>query len=635
MAIAAVTGMINTGSAQTTDELLSGQRQERQTYEAVSGRRMADREVSVNPTPREMTVETGKMTDVRNGFNVKDKKKSFSGDIGFLTKNKKGTPLTIDYGAKNALKAGVRPVDGAYSLTIGPEEITITGYDERGAFYGLQTLREIMESREKAGTKGELPLMSVTDYPEFRYRGVVEGFYGEPWSHAVRLGLIDFYGRNKMNTYLYGPKDDPYHSSPNWRLPYPDDQAANIRELVAAARRNRVDFYWAIHPGRDIRWDEADYQNLVRKFEMMYDLGVRHFALFFDDISGDGTSPQKQAELLNRLNKEFVRKKGDVGNLIMCPTDYSQLWANPTENGSLAYFGRELDRDIDVFWTGAVVCSDLTHETLEFVDSRIKRPALYWWNFPVTDYARHIVMQGPAYGLDTSITARETAGIVSNPMEHGEASKPAIYGVADYGWNPAAYNALDNWERGLAEMMPDCTDAYRTFAIHSCDTEKGYRRDESWETRTFDYRNYTERQFKDLEREFEKVATAESEIRRNCHNRQLLDELSPWLEQMTRTGKRGLGTLKAIKAYEKLNDPTLLNEGDPSAAGRRDEADREFRKAYEENLWTAADTAAYRSHRYGTMKLHPFYINNMTAIGTEYNRLNPTKKVELPLRTSR
>ena len=62
-----------------------------------------------------------------------------------------------------------------------------------------------------------------------------------------------------MNSYLYGPKDDPYHSCPNWRLPYPEKEAQHIKELVDACNRNYVDFVWAIHPGQDIKWNEEDY----------------------------------------------------------------------------------------------------------------------------------------------------------------------------------------------------------------------------------------------------------------------------------------------------------------------------------------------------------------------------------------
>ena len=53
-----------------------------------------------------------------------------------------------------------------------------------------------------------------------------------------------------MNTYIYGPKDDPYHSSPNWRLPYPEKEAKQLQELVKVAQENEVDFVWAIHPDK-------------------------------------------------------------------------------------------------------------------------------------------------------------------------------------------------------------------------------------------------------------------------------------------------------------------------------------------------------------------------------------------------
>ena len=163
-----------------------------------------------------MNVDTKNTVHTGNGFKVKDKKKAFAGDLDFLniSKGKKACPLTIDFGKKQALKAGVKPVTGAYSLSISDKGVEITGFDERGAFYGLQTLRQLLEQNDTS-----LMAMTVTDWPDMPNRGVVEGFYGTPWSHQVRLSLIDFYGRHKMNNYIYGPKDDPYHSSPHWRQP--------------------------------------------------------------------------------------------------------------------------------------------------------------------------------------------------------------------------------------------------------------------------------------------------------------------------------------------------------------------------------------------------------------------------------
>ena len=579
-------------SAQDTDFDLSSQRLESQTIAKVPGHKIDHKGLVINPVPHTMNLNGEKSHDLSSGFSVKDRKGAFSNDLGFLKTDKKGIPLTIDFGEKAAAKAGVRSAEGAYSLSVSDKGVKITGFDERGAFYGLQTLRQVLES-------GKLPYMEINDWPDLKYRGVVEGFYGTPWSHEVRISLIDFYGQNKMNTYLYGPKDDPYHSCPNWRLPYPEDEARNIGELVKACERNRVDFVWAIHPGQDIKWNEEDYGNLLNKFNLMYDLGVRSFAIFFDDISGEGTNPTRQAELLNRLNSEFVKVKGDVRPLIVCPTDYSRLWANPGPNGNLSIYGKILDPSIEVFWTGDYVCSDLTEETMEWVNTRIKRPAFYWWNFPVTDYARHIIMQGPAYGLDKSLTGDDLCGIVSNPMEHGEASKIALYGVADYSWNIAGYNPLDNWERGLAELVPDATDAYRTFAIHSCDTETGYRRSESWETETFLVDNYTEEQYDALMAEFRKIREVPGEMEEGCGNGLLLDELRPWLTEFGKLGVRGEKALELVK---------VLEDGDYAA----------FWPAYTENLMTQEELDSYNAHKCGTLKLQPFYENAMDDLGVMF-----------------
>ena len=582
--ITSLTLMAGMATAQTFD--LSSQRGEVQTYEKMA-KESVERLVNVNPTPRQVVAASEAPLKLTGQFRINDRKRAFSSDMDFLSVSPAGIPLTVDFGAKQARKRGVTPKSGAYSLKIGKKGIDIMGYDEAGAFYGLQTLRQLL-----ADSPEMLPAIEIQDWPELPSRGVVEGFYGNPWSHSVRLSLIDFYGKNKMNEYIYGPKDDPYHSTPNWRLPYPPEEAGRIRELVDACRRARVNFVWAIHPGKDIRWNQEDYDNLVSKFEHMYELGVRSFALFFDDISGEGTNPHRQAALVNNLTRDFVARKGDVAPLMICPTDYSQLWANPSEDGTLAVYGRELTPEANVFWTGAVVCSDLTPETLDFVNSRIKRPAFYWWNFPVTDYCRNYLLQGPVYGLDTSLTSADVAGIVSNPMEHGEASKLAIYGVADYAWNPAAYIPVDNWERGLRYLLPDASDAYRTFAIHNCDTETGYRRDESWETETFPFNNYTPEQFEALRAEFERIEAAPSSIRAAGGNDQLLRELEPWLVEFEKLGRRGRRTLDLIKTYESGNDSVFMVE-------------------YQANLMTDDDREAFEAHKVGTMKLQPFYENAM------------------------
>ena len=577
---------------------LSAQRGERQDVGEMLGHKVDHGGLVVNPTPQHLYTLRSLPLDITNGVILKGKAKDFAKEVDFVKQSRKGAKLSISYVKNGWSEDDEMPnKSGSYALTVHHREgITIKAFDELGAFYALQTLRQIVES--PCAADGTIPALVIRDWPDLKYRGVVEGFYGTPWSHAARLSLIDFYGRHKMNYYVYGPKDDPYHSSPYWREEYPAEEAMQIKELVDACKRNRVHFVWAVHPGKDIKWEESDIQNLKNKFEAMYQLGVRAFAIHFDDIEGAGTNPYYQTELMNILNEEFVAVKGDIEPLIVCPTEYTRLWANPTERGSLVIYGNELHPSVDVFWTGDAVCSDMTESTMEWIASRIKRPALFWWNFPVTDYARHIVMQGPVYGLANTMDETKARGILSNPMEHGEASKLALYSVADYAWNTADYNPIDSWERAIEELAPEVKEAYRLFAIHSCDTETGYRRWESWETDTFTFNTYDAEVAARLKEELQRIV-AVPEAMEAMQNKALLEELRPWLVEFAKLGTR---CLKAIECYE------LYAAGDYDG----------FWQLYADNLMSEEEIAMYDAHRVGTMKLKPFYERLMDDMAAAY-----------------
>lgn len=86
--------------------------------------------------------------------------------------------------------------------------------------------------------------------------------------------------------------------------------------------------------------------NVIKKFEMMYKLGVRSFAVFFDDIFGEGKRGDMQALLLNKINNEFVKVKKDVTPLVMCPTEYNRGWADSKPGTYLDILGDRLDPSI-------------------------------------------------------------------------------------------------------------------------------------------------------------------------------------------------------------------------------------------------------------------------------------------------
>lgn len=436
---------------------------------------------------------------------------------------------------------------GAYHLHISGDLLVIAGHDARGTNYALRTLEQILEK------DGTLPEIAINDWPDVEFRGAVEGFYGTPWSHANRLSLIEFFGKHKLNTYIYGPKDDPFHSSPNWRKPYPEAEATKIRELAAASAAHQMDFVWAIHPGKDIKWTDEDFHAVMGKFQSMYDLGVRSFAVFFDDISGEGTKADKQAELLNRLNTEFVKKKPDVTPLVMCPTQYNKAWSG---GDYLETLGNTLDKSIHIMWTGNSVVADMDRPSMEWINQRIKRPAYIWWNFPVTDYVRNHLLMGPVYGNGTDIKEL-LGGFVSNPMERSEASKIALFSVADYSWNLAKYHPEASWKAAIREIMPRATEAFETFSRHNSDlgpNGHGYRRVES-EVFAPIAQKFMEnfRQEKPLDSpavraEFLKISAAPAAIREGSDNPALISEISPWLDAFAELGKAGIAAIDANTA---------------------------------------------------------------------------------------
>lgn len=467
-----------------------------------------------------------------------------------VSQNKKSYPVYIGEKGDKAVKkyADLIPdIAGGYYLSANPERIIIAGNDEQGTYYALQTLSQLLQDNS-------LPEVEITDFPSVKYRGVVEGFYGQPWSHNDRISLLEFFGDNKLNTYIYGPKDDPYHSCPNWRKPYPAEAAQQIKELASLAKANKVDFVWAIHPGQDIQWNDADRAALLKKFESMYDLGVRSFAVFFDDISGEGTDPVRQAELLNYLHTHFVAVKKDVTPLVMCPTQYNKSWADPKPGTYLDILGEKLDPSVQIMWTGDRVVADITAEGLSYINARIKRPAYIWWNFPVSDYVRDHLLMGRVYGLDTQVE-KQMSGFVSNPMERAEASKIAIYGVADYAWNTKSFDSQQEWEDAIKYIMPKTADAFRTFSAHNSDlgpNGHGYRREESVEIKKDIDRFLAEAQkqpvnpdtYQAVYNEFEKIRQAPSKIISGKENPALIAEIMPWLEQFELLGETGTETLE-------------------------------------------------------------------------------------------
>jgi len=154
--------------------------------------------------------------------------------------------------------------------------------------------------------------------------GVVEGFYGRPWTCDQRKELFSRMRRSNMNTYIYAPKDDVKHRA-LWRQLYTKQEETKIKHLIDAAHAEDVTFVYAISPGLDISFSTtADITALKRKMKQVAKLGCKAFALLFDDINpllkpSDAavfkSSAHAQASVTNELYSYLKEPK-----FLFCPT---------------------------------------------------------------------------------------------------------------------------------------------------------------------------------------------------------------------------------------------------------------------------------------------------------------------------
>ena len=357
-------------------------------------------------------------------------------------------------------ETGELPAQG-YALALGEGRIALSGKDATGTYYAAQSLRQLLPHRDRPGA--HVRGTAVRDWPATPLRGVIEGFYGTPWSHAARLDQLDFYGEHKMNIYVYSPKDDAYLRE-KWRDPYPADRLAEIKELVDRARSRHVEFTYALSPGLSVCYSsDADLAALTEKFRTLWDIGVRTFAVPLDDISytdwncaadkdafgtGGGAAGTAQAHLLNRVNKEFIARHPGAEPLQMVPTEYYDVKPSPYKKA----LATKLDEDVLVEWTGVgVIAPTMTVDQARQAREVFGHPILTWDNYPVNDYVTNRLLLGPFSGREKGLPA-QLAGITANPMIQPAASKIALHTVADYAWNDRAYDARASWGAAIEEL---------------------------------------------------------------------------------------------------------------------------------------------------------------------------------------
>lgn len=416
----------------------------------------------------------------------------------------------------------------------------------------------------------------------FAIRGIVEGFYGTPWTFAQRKEMLAFMEANHFNTYVYAPKDDPYQRANWWEL-YPTGEFAELRELVANSKANNINFVYSLSPGipqplsgQKLTQDmidnsftftsETDLAKLLAKIRQLSSAGVNTFMLSFDDVErflknedkavyGDNY-PKAHLDLANKLLQEG-QKDNPAFKLWFAPTSYYGL----KDNAYWQELRSTLDPEIEVIWTGSwVLAKEITTEEVKQVETLLGRRPLIWDNYPVNDYTYAVdkkprLLLGPVEHRSPDLS-KHTAGVIANPMIQPEASKIALATIGEYLWHPLTYNPEEAWLKAVqaaAQAAPGEYQALWKFCTYSAasvltDNISNSGFSSLAESFWLEYKpNQTANSEEKLQAELRLLSRLPQQIQQAVPNTALVQEISPWLEKLALAGDTGLQALEYLK----------------------------------------------------------------------------------------
>ena len=360
----------------------------------------------------------------------------------------------------------------------GAVQILIVGEHTDATFYGLASLEQILEQ--------DLHCATIYDWADIRDRGVIEGYYGVPYSADVTKDLFRFMARYKMNTYMYGAKSDPYHSQ-YWSDPYPTTitpeqqrigylTQAMLADITAVSHATKVNFIWAIHPGTaftDVNNTEVLSQ-IMQKFSAMHALGVRQFGVFVDDVGvpSDEATLRLGADRLTELQRLIDTRWNTIGTepkdtvkpLHFVPQLYAFSWVSAEQGERFFKSLSSVPEKVRIYITGRAVWTVPNSADLAVVQKWLGHDTSWWWNYPCNDNDVTKLFTMDTYGnfhdekhiatldrLEPGLTGTPT--LISNPMQQGEASKIALFSIADYAWNTDDFDNNQSWDAALTAIV--------------------------------------------------------------------------------------------------------------------------------------------------------------------------------------
>lgn len=352
------------------------------------------------------------------------------------------------------------PAEG-YRLVIKkgkPSSVFIRGADERGLFYGIQSLKQMFffDSNQLHARE-----VYVFDYPLYRDRA--SGNDENTPGLRVSLAAVEYLSFLKMTGWAVGQS---YWWPPNWRKT-PQTYIDSLKGAAGKAGQRGFDLLYQVHPfgratdpekkhvirisdedDRKVLYDlitpmlAAGSSGIILRADDFHDLADLDLASFTDKASA-------HSFLINEL---FIKMRGAApeARLIFCPPYY---WSNEFEDEDVYFYITELcrriDKEVDIMWTGPeVVSPKITNDDLQHFRRITGKDPLLWDNTALPGYNRfgypyryafylfqHFLTEYGSTHADSSLGIRFNFG-----YDGSEIKRIGNAVLADYLWNPESFD---------------------------------------------------------------------------------------------------------------------------------------------------------------------------------------------------
>ena len=505
-------------------------------------------------------------------------RKNVKASIGDDISTEKGNLLLGVYSSKEKVDSYItedvsyisEKID-SYYLSIKDNNIVILGKDSDSVYYGLSTLDLIFQQ-----TQDEVRELEIKDYSSSYYRGFIEGYYGIPWTSEERKELMRFGSKFKSNIYIYAPKDDAYHSS-CWRDLYAENDLEILKEQIEVGRETKTKLAWALHPfmSNKITADnyDASLQIVEKKFNQLYEAGVRQFVISADDVEVTG-GLLEDGSLHNKLLNDvatFLKAKNDCNDLVFVPSAYCYQAEQRLKVDLNKYYSslmKDLDDSIHIMWTGDDVCSSMeSGRFAEFTNLTNKKP-FFWLNWPVNDYSTDHLLMGKGEVLNINYTDDTVPfeGMVTNPMQQAEPSKLSIFAICDYTWNPNKFNVDKSYNDSFKYVEEKEYESLKSISSHltNANLYEGKYFEEAKDLKELITEYETTNDLTKLVEYFTKFTASIESFKANAKNTKLKDSMLPWIEALEDASNAMINYLTIMKDFDNLSNDqlkTMLDNG--------------------------------------------------------------------------